>query len=153
MAVLDEPFSWIQAATFLGAAFVGASCFAVSFRTPRRYFFHTVSIGFLAGIGIHSLPSDSSAGSVGFSTLIVAAGVGGLSHIFARWTRIPAQSFLIPGVMFLVPGTYIYRAFSKALEEDFRNATVLFLAAVTITFGISFGLLLATWLVPPKKTL
>lgn len=135
------------------AALVGAACFAVSFRTPRRYLPHTISIGFLAGIAIHYLPSQSSASNVGFSTLIVAVGVGVLSHIFARWTGIPAQSFLLPGVMFLVPGTYIYRAFTKALEEDFRASIDLFIAAVTITFGISLGLLLANWLVPPKRTL
>ena len=92
-------------------------------------------------------------GEGGFATFITALGIGCLSHVFARTTRAPAQCFLIPGVMFLVPGTYIYRAFSAALDRKLEEAATLSLATVTITVGISFGLLLANWLVPAKKTL
>lgn len=79
--------------------------------------------------------------------------IGGISHIFARTTSAPAQCFLIPGVIFLVPGTYIYRAFSAALAGHGEEAVQLSLAAVSITCGVSFGILLANWLVPAKKTL
>lgn len=132
------------------AAIIGAACFAVLFRTPKRYFLHTVFIGFCSGVGIRSFPATWH---VGFSTFVTALSVASLSHIFARASRAPAQCFLIPGVIFLVPGTVIYRAFSAALEHKIDEAMTLCLAAITITIGISFGILLANWLVPPRKTL
>lgn len=132
------------------AALVGAAGFAVVFRTPRRYFFHTVIIGFCSAIGSSLFPKTLH---VGLSTFFTALGIACMSHVFARLTRAPAQCFLIPGVIFLVPGTYIYRAFSAALEQKMDDAVNLGLAAVTITVGISFGLLLANWAVPTRKTL
>lgn len=134
----------------LAIAMIGAAGFAVVFRTPKRYFFHTMLVGCCSCLGMAYAPKQWN---VGFATFVVALAMASLSHVFARYTRAPAQCFLIPGVMFLVPGTYIYRAFSAALENDLADAVTLALAAVTITVGISFGLLLANWLVPSRKTL
>jgi uncharacterized membrane protein YjjB (DUF3815 family) len=131
-------------------AIVGASGFAVVFRTPKRYFPATVLVGVCSCLGMMYFPKQWH---VGFATFVVALAMACLSHVFARYTRAPAQCFLIPGVMFLVPGATIYRAFSAALQNQMENAVTLALAAVTITVGISFGLLLANWLVPSRKTL
>jgi uncharacterized membrane protein YjjB (DUF3815 family) len=128
----------------------GASGFAVVFRTPKRYFPATVLVGVCSCLGMAYFPKQWN---VGFATFVVALAMASLSHVFARYTRAPAQCFLIPGVMFLVPGTTIYRAFSAALENKINDAITIALAAVTITVGISFGLLLANWLVPTRKTL
>ena len=132
------------------AALVGAVGFAVVFRTPRAYFPQTVLVGLFAGIAPRLLPDSWS---VGFTTFIAALGCGAISHAFARTTRAPAQCFLIPSVIFLVPGTTIYRAFSAALQDDTAGAFSLGLNAVMITCGITFGLLLANWLIPTRKTL
>lgn len=129
---------------------IGAAGFAVVFRTPRRYLPATICVGVCSFLGMAYFPKGWN---VGFATFVVALAMASLSHIFARYTRAPAQCFLIPGVMFLVPGTYIYRAFSAALAENLDDAATLALAAVTITVGISFGLLLANWLVPSRKAL
>jgi uncharacterized membrane protein YjjB (DUF3815 family) len=131
-------------------ALIGAACFAVTYRVPHRYLLPTILVGSVASIAIKSWPS---AWHVGFSTFMTALLIGVLAHIFARHTSAPAQTFLIPGVIFLVPGTTIYRAFSKALESDVTQATELLLAAVTIASGISFGILIANWIVPSRKTL
>ena len=132
------------------SALIGAICFAVVFRTPRKYFAQTIVIGFISCMAPRFLPADWS---VGFATFVIALGIGALSHAFARITGAPAQCFLIPGIIFLVPGTYIYRAFSAALAQQTREAAALGLTAVTITCGISFGLLFANLIVPSKKTL
>ncbi len=136
--------------THLIVALFGAAGFAVVFRTPKRYFAHTVFVGVCCSLGMAYFPKQWH---IGFATFVVALAMASLSHVFARYTRAPAQCFLIPGVMFLVPGTSIYRAFSAALENRMGDAVKLALAAVTITVGISFGLLLANWLVPARKTL
>ncbi len=132
------------------AALLGAISFAIVFRTPRHYFPQTVLVGLFAGIAPRLLPDTWG---IGFATFIAALGCGAISHAFARTTRAPSQCFLIPSVIFLVPGTTIYRAFSAALQENNRAAFGLALNAVTITCGITFGLLIASWLVPSRKTL
>jgi uncharacterized membrane protein YjjB (DUF3815 family) len=131
-------------------ALIGAAGFAVVFRTPPRYLVHTLLVGTTAALATTALPE---AWNVGFRTFVVALGIGAVSHVFARRTGAPAQCFLIPGVMFLVPGTYIYRAFSAALEGNTGESVTLGLAAMLITCGTSFGLLVANWIVPAKKTL
>lgn len=136
--------------TTYAVALVGASCFAIVFRTPKRYLVQTVFVGFASCIAPRFLPAQWH---VGFTTFVVALGIGALSHLFARATAAPAQCFIIPGVIFLVPGTYIYRAFTAALQESTVQAWALALAAISITCGVSFGLLIANWLVPSRKTL
>lgn len=131
-------------------AMIGAACFAVIYRVPHRYLVPTILVGSFASISIKSLPVIWH---IGFSTFITALGIGTLAHILARYTKAPAQTFLIPGVIFLVPGTIIYRAFNKALEAHTTEAAELLFAAVIISSGISFGLLIANWLVPSRKTL
>lgn len=131
-------------------ALLGALCFAIVFRTPRRYLPHTTFIGFCSAAGLTVFPDSWHTGIVTFFTAI---GIGCMGHLLARFTRAPAQCFLIPGVILLVPGTYAYRSFSAALAENGDVAVALALTAVTITFSISFGLLLANWLVPSRKTL
>ncbi len=133
-----------------GVAILGAACFAVLFRTPKRYFLQTVFIGFVSSSCISHMPKHWH---VGFATFLVALLIASLAHLFARITRAPAQCFLIPGVIFLVPGTYIYRSFDAAITGKGAVAVDLGLSAVTISFGISLGLLLANWIVPSRRSL
>ena len=131
-------------------ALLGSASFAVVFRTPKRYFIHTVIVGFVASLGIMICPPQWD---IGFSTFVTALAVSCLSHFVSRKTRAPAQCFLIPGVIFLVPGTYIYRSFSSVMSGENATAGSLALQALTITLGISFAILLANLLVPPRKAL
>jgi uncharacterized membrane protein YjjB (DUF3815 family) len=133
----------------LYAAF-GAAGFAVVFRTPRRYFLQTMLVGVAAIFGLKTLPLHWHDGA---KALVTSLGIACLAHLFARVTSAPAQCFLIPGVIFLVPGTTIYKALSAALERHYTDAVTLGATAAAITMGVSFGLLLANWFVPPRKTL
>ena len=135
---------------FYISALLGALCFAVVFRTPKKFLPHATFIGFLSLIGLNAFPK---AWHLGLKTFFTALLIGSVAHIFARLTRAPAQCFLIPGVILLVPGTYVYRSFSAALGDNVQEATNLALVAVTITFAISFGILIANWIVPSKRTL
>lgn len=133
-----------------GAAILGAACFAILFRTPKRYFLQTVFVGFVSSSCISHMPK---AWNVGFATFLAALLIACISHIFARITRAPAQCFLIPGVIFLVPGTYIYRSFDAAMTARGGIAVDLGMQAVTIAFGISLGILLANWIIPSRRSL
>lgn len=135
---------------FYLSALIGALCFAVVFRTPKRYLPHATFIGFVSLSGLNAFPKTWN---LGLTTFFTALGIGCLAHIFSRMTRAPAQCFLIPGVILLVPGTYVYRAFTAMLAEQMQEAVTLSLVAVTITFAISFGILLANWIVPSLKAL
>lgn len=135
---------------FYISVLIGAACFAVVFRTPKRYLPHATLIGFLSLAGLNAFPADWH---LGITTFFTALGIGSVAHLFARWTGAPAQCFLIPGVILLVPGSYVYRSFSAALAENLQDAVKLALTAVTITFAISFGILIANWVVPARKTL
>ena len=135
---------------FTLVSLMAAACFAIVFRTPRRYFVHTVALGMLSGVAIHLFPPHVH---VGFSTFCVALVVGCLSHLLARATGKPAQAFIIPSVMFLVPGAYLYKGFAQAIAKEYLNMGESFLTAISITLAISFGLLLANWVVPSKRTL
>jgi uncharacterized membrane protein YjjB (DUF3815 family) len=135
---------------FFLAAILGATCFAILFRTPRSYLPHTITVGFIACVAIKLIPDS---GTPGGPTFIVALGVGCLAHLLARFTQKPAQGFLIPAIIFLVPGSYVYRSFSRAMDDDMMGSFKLFLAALSVSLAISFGLLLANWFIPPKRTL
>lgn len=128
----------------------GSLCFAITYRAPRRYFFLTVLIAFISGTMLRMMPPNWH---IGASTFFVSLLISSLSHVFARLTRAPAQCFLIPGIIFLVPGAVIYRAFNHALEGDLSAAEGLGISAFAITLGISFGILIANWVVPPRKAL
>lgn len=135
---------------FYPLALFGSFCFAILFRTPVKYMPLTVLIGFIAVTGVRMFPPAWHTGYVSF---VMALIIGCLSHLMARFTKAPAQCFLIPGVIFLVPGTYIYRAFSFGMAQDINGAAVALFTAVIITSGISSGLLVANWLIPSRKTL
>jgi uncharacterized membrane protein YjjB (DUF3815 family) len=127
-----------------------SASFAVLFKTPRRYFFHVVGIGVIAGTSsrfFSQLPDPI------YSTFFVAAVVAILSHLLAKRTGSPAQVFLTPGIIILVPGIKLYQSFSAAMADDITKAMQFLLYAVGITCAISFAILLANWIVPSRKEL
>jgi uncharacterized membrane protein YjjB (DUF3815 family) len=132
------------------SATLGSTCFAILFRVPRHYTPHTILLGLLTCIAIRYTPTEWS---IAFSTFVVALGASSFANLLARVTRNPAQAFLVPGVIFLVPGSFIYRALSSALTQNMPDAMKYFLDATMISLAISFGLLLANWFLPSKRSL
>lgn len=135
---------------FYPLALLGSSCFAILFRTPVKYLPLTVLIGFIACAGIRMFPANWH---VGYATFIMALLIGSVSHTFSKFTKAPAQCFLIPGVIFLVPGTYLYRAFTAGMSQDINAVVSTLFTAIVITLGISTGLLVANWIIPSRKAL
>lgn len=129
------------------AVVVGAISFAVIFRTPRRHFLITFFVACLSGFSVQQLPFT------GLVVFGISAGLGLLSNLAARVLHTPTQAFLIPSVIFLVPGTYIYRGLSSFLAQEMNDASQHFGTAIQVSFAITFGILLANWLLPSKQDL
>lgn len=129
---------------------LGSTCFAIIFQVSRRFFILAVIVGVISGSAPGFFPTSMNAAVV---TFFVAFGVSCLCNGIARISGTPAQGLLIPGVIFLVPGAKVYRAFTAAVTDSSANTSFLVFEAVLVTVAISFGLLIANWLVPVKKTL
>lgn len=128
----------------------GSFCFAVLFKTPKKYLFATISLGLAAFLGNTYAVQRLD---MGLATFVVALVIGTLSHGLARMTGSPAQGFLIPGMILLVPGVPIYRGFEFIMNRDVPSAMDMFTSTMAVTFSLSFALLLANWVVPPKRSL
>lgn len=136
--------------SLLVASVVGASCFAVRFRTPPRFAALAVILGVFASMSLRLAPQHWHAS---FKAFMVAFCLGLLAHGFAKITRQPAQAFLVPSIIFLVPGTQLYRGFSEVMTARYELATADFVSAAMVSLAISFALLLANWLFPTRKSL
>jgi len=134
----------------LALTILGALCFAILNKTPPRYLAHTTSIACVPRLIQGMIPGTWHPTLTTFvSSLTVAC----LAHLVARQTAKPAQTFLIPGVIYLLPGIAIYRAFALGLGKEIESATALGLSAMSTAWAISFGILLANWVVPSRRTL
>jgi uncharacterized membrane protein YjjB (DUF3815 family) len=129
---------------------LGGMAFSVNYRIPRKYFIHAALIACIAKLLVEFMSVRTH---VAFATFVAALFVGVVSHLFARIVSKPAQAFLIPGVVYLLPGTALYRSFSFGMLGDLIGTAHQLTQAVLVTAAISFALLMANWVVPPKRTL
>jgi uncharacterized membrane protein YjjB (DUF3815 family) len=131
-------------------AALGGSCFAVVYKIPIRYFLHATVIAMIARLSVDMISSKTH---VAFATFVATFIVASISHLFARFTGKPAQTFLIPGIIYLVPGTSLYSVFSTAMAKDFAATNRFVGDTILSTVSISFAVLLANWIVPSRRTL
>ncbi len=132
------------------SALIASTCFAIIFRSPRRYFLLTVLVGLIASrlyaiLALHH--------SQVFSVSVTAFTIGVISQILARITLSPSQGFLIPGVIFLAPGVQIFNALEKIRTQTAPDFTVDIYKAIAISCSVSFAVLLANWIIPTHKEL
>jgi uncharacterized membrane protein YjjB (DUF3815 family) len=132
------------------AGILAALSFSVIFRTPRRYLIPTVAIGTCTWLLTHTIPLPIAEP---LDTFVVSLLIASVSHVMARITRKPAQGFLIPGVIVMVPGTRVYEAIRAGSAGDYSATAENIAVALATAVAISFGLLLANWIVPPRRAL
>lgn len=141
---------YLDILTTLGTSIAGALFLAIIFRAPPRYLVPIVTVSCLPGIALDVLADYMHADLLKFA---VAISVSCLAHVMARFTRKPAQMFLIPGVFFLLPGSTIYRSLTAFLQSDSQMAFTLLIQAIIASCAVSFGVLIANWIVPSKQIL
>lgn len=152
--------AWLPAATsihsgglpmFAGplAAALSPLAFAVIFQA-RRQEFGWIWVTSVTGFAVAALGSRLSP-EVG--PFLGALAVGLLSNLYARALDRPALVPLTPGILMLVPGSVGFRALDLFLAQDAVAGTETFFQMAISAVALAGGLLLASALLPPRRTL
>lgn len=144
------PLLAIPAWTEWVAVPLAAVTFAITFRSPWRYF--PIVIGaVIAGYictrvgGVHvSAPFGVFAGG-----LILGAS----SNVFARVYNRPGALIREPGIILLVPGSVGFRTLSFVFERDVMLGIDTGITLLTLLVALVAGLLFGDLLVPPRRKL
>jgi len=89
----------------------------------------------------------------GLGALVGALLVGVLGNLYARLRNRPAVIIQVPGIMLMVPGSLGFRSISSLMEQDALGGLQLAFTVALVAAGLSTGLILASALVPPKRSL
>jgi uncharacterized membrane protein YjjP (DUF1212 family) len=111
---------------------LAALTFAVTFRSPWRYF-PVVIISVIAGY--------------------ICTRVGGASNVFARYFNRPGALIREPGIILLVPGSVGFRTLSFVFERDVMLGLDTGVTLMTLLVALVAGLLFGDLLVPPRRKL
>ncbi|HMM66023.1 MAG TPA: threonine/serine exporter family protein [Dokdonella sp.] len=144
------PLLAIPAWTEWVAVPLAAVTFAITFRSPWRYFpivIGSVIAGYICTRvgGVHvSAPFGVFAGG-----LILGAS----SNVFARVFNRPGALIREPGIILLVPGSVGFRTLSFVFERDVMLGIDTGITLLTLLVALVAGLLFGDLLVPPRRKL
>jgi uncharacterized membrane protein YjjP (DUF1212 family) len=104
-------------------------------------------IGYLgSGLGTRWLGGQLGA-------LVGAFSLGVLANAYARRLARPAQVVAVPAVLLLVPGSMGFRGMSSLLDRDTVTGVETVFAMFVIALAIAAGLLIASAVVSPRRSL
>jgi uncharacterized membrane protein YjjB (DUF3815 family) len=130
---------YIKAFIFATMCVIG---FGFIFNIPRRVLLHTGVAGALGWVG-YSYFLTTLSSTIG-AALIGALIVGLLGEILARTMKMPATTFIIPGIIPLVPGYGLYYSMLKIIEANYQEALNVGFESLLIALGIAAGIIIAT---------
>jgi uncharacterized membrane protein YjjB (DUF3815 family) len=144
--VAREPLGWWWQVL---ALLVAALSFGVMLGLPKKQ----LPVALVAGVlvwgvtlltrplpGVHAAFLNSLALSLG-------------ANLWARFSRRPAQIFLMPGLLLLVPGALSFRSLDTLLSGDAVSGISSGADVILIAGGLVMGLLVANVALPPRKAL
>jgi uncharacterized membrane protein YjjP (DUF1212 family) len=140
---LPEWANWIA----LGASSISV---AIIVQAQVRAFGWIVAgcvVGYL-GTRLGTLWLDSQLG-----VLVGAFALGVLSNVYARLLDRPAQVVSVPAMLLLVPGGMGFRGMASLLDRDTLSGVETLFAMFIVALAIAAGLLVATALVSPRRSL
>ncbi|MEO8010534.1 MAG: threonine/serine exporter family protein, partial [Dokdonella sp.] len=129
---------------------LAALSFAVTFRSPLRYFptvIGAVILGYLCtriGGAFVSAP---------FGVFIGGLVLGALSNAFARLLHRPGALIREPGIILLVPGSVAFHSLSLVFERNVLLGLDTAVTVLTLLVALVAGLLFGDLLVPPRRKL
>ena len=85
--------------------------------------------------------------------LVGAFALGVVSNLYARYMNRPAMVVQVPAVFLLVPGSLGFRGMSSLLDRDTMSGVETLFAMFVVAMAIASGLLIASAVVPPKRSL
>ncbi|MEA5445575.1 threonine/serine exporter family protein [Gammaproteobacteria bacterium AB-CW1] len=89
----------------------------------------------------------------GLGALVGALLVGLLGNLYARYRNRPAVVIQVPGIMLMVPGSLSFRGLSSLMEQDAMGGVQIGFTVALVAAGLSTGLILASALLPPSRSL
>jgi uncharacterized membrane protein YjjP (DUF1212 family) len=138
------------AALALGMLAAGAS-FAVIARVPRRWLVLALGGCLVAGASIEA--SRVYFPEVALCTFFGALATGLYANACARWTRRPAQLFLVPGMVLLVPGMFGFMSFGRLFTGDIEAGAAGAFQTLMVGAALATGIVAANTTLPPRKSL
>jgi uncharacterized membrane protein YjjB (DUF3815 family) len=85
--------------------------------------------------------------------LVGAFALGVVSNLYARYMNRPAMVVQVPAVFLLVPGSLGFRGMSSLLDRNTMSGVETLFAMFVVAMAIASGLLIASAVVPPKRSL
>ncbi|HEX7700604.1 MAG TPA: threonine/serine exporter family protein [Kofleriaceae bacterium] len=85
--------------------------------------------------------------------LVGAFALGVVSNLYARFMNRPAMVVQVPAVFLLVPGSLGFRGMSSLLDRDTMSGVETLFAMFVVALAIASGLLIASAVVTPKRSL
>lgn len=134
----------------LGMLAAGAS-FAVIARVPRRWLVGALGGCFIAGSIIEL--SRVYFPEASLSAFFGALATGLYANALARWTRRPAQVFLVPGLVLLVPGMFGFMSFGRLFAGDVAGGASGAFQTLMVGAALATGIVVANTTLPPRKSL
>lgn len=123
-------------------AFFATVGFAVLFRAPRRAI---APAGLIGGIGWSVYVQFELSGmEVAAAAFFAALAIGLIGEIFAKRMKMPATTFVVPGIVTIVPGYGIYQAVLFMIQRNMDAASHEATSVALIGVGIAVGILMAS---------
>lgn len=134
----------------ISAVLLASTCFGILFQVPRRYLPAAILSGVIGwattGFGTRVLPGH-------LATFAGAVLVCLFGNSLARWTKRPAQLFLLPGMILLVPGSFGFLSLEAFLRGEFLGGAAKGFEMFMVGGALVTGLLVANVLLPARKVL
>lgn len=140
----------LPAGTLFAAGVLAALSLVVLFRAHPR---HTVVIlGAVATALLSSKLAEVHLTGPG-PAFLGALSVGCFGNLYARLSHRPSLVAVVPGILLLVPGSVGFEAISAMLAHDPLTGIETAFRALLSAMALAAGLLLATALLPPRRSL
>lgn len=144
------PLLAIPAWTEWVAVPLAAVTFAITFRSPLRYF--PIVIGAVIA-GYICTRVGGVYVSAAFGVFAGGLLLGASSNVFARVFNRPGALIREPGIILLVPGSIGFRTLSFVFERDVMLGLDTGITLMTLLVALVAGLLFGDLLVPPRRKL
>jgi uncharacterized membrane protein YjjB (DUF3815 family) len=123
-------------------AFFATIGFAIVFRAPFRAIFPA---GLIGGVGWSIYAQFEQSGmELAVAAFFSALAIGIFGEIFAKQLKMPATTFVVPGIVTIVPGYAIYQSVLYLIRRETTAASVEAANVALIGVGIAVGILMAS---------
>lgn len=132
-------------------SFIGTVGFAIFFNAPKN---SLLISGFSGAFGwiVYMILNQNGNGAV-FSNFIAAIAVSVLGEVFARASKNPVTTFVIPSIIPLVPGYGLYLTMLFLVQGDYAKGVEKGVETFFIAGAIAVGLIIVSSTVKSLKTM